>query len=200
MEKVSQGLGMGRKGLGTWRRGDSLDNNFIPRSIPVTYTSISQVFSVSLRQEFSLQTFNWWNIVLIFFLHSLRGEIYIPECVLKNCFPIQFFAMILAKKGIGTEWVKQCKYCVPTSNSKLPSPYLFQKFSDISKSKDHMEHQICFSRTFWYQYYSINLPVSQWQIWGFWMLFHDSFFRPNRRFRRMGREKNDWSPGNTVLQ
>jgi len=50
MEKVREGIGMGREDVGT---GDSSRQYFIPRIIPVTMSSIFWVFFISQRPVFS---------------------------------------------------------------------------------------------------------------------------------------------------
>ncbi len=102
MEKVSQGLGMGRKDLGTWREGDSSEDACYSQvqSYDIKFNCL--VFSFSQVPVFSLQTFNGVNIVLHFLIvHSFTGDIlYVPACVLKNfIFPIPFFAMNMATNG-----------------------------------------------------------------------------------------------------
>jgi len=53
MEKVREGIGMGREDVGTWSVGDSSRQYFIPRIIPVTMSSIFWVFFISQRPVFS---------------------------------------------------------------------------------------------------------------------------------------------------
>ena len=66
-------------------------------------------------------------------------------CTQKFCFPILFFAMILAIKWaqLKREY-NSIKYCIPTSNDNLPNPYFIQKLPAISKAKDNMEPRMRF--------------------------------------------------------